>query len=91
MSTTITPEVGKQQYTLIQSYVMRKYFISTIYRECSAMVLDLWYYETCVFEWDSTTKKTGKMIDIMDSGNSEHQAIDNHLAICKTYSLRNEP
>ena len=92
MSTqSITPQVGKQQYTLIQSYVLEKFFVSTIYRQSSVNGHDLWYYETCLFEWDSKTRKTGSLIDTYESGITEYDAIDNHLVVCKVNSLRNEP
>lgn len=49
----------KKQYQLMCTYLKGKYFISTIYRQSSAMVEDCWYFETMAWEWDEKTKKRG--------------------------------
>jgi hypothetical protein len=38
----------KKQYQLMCTYLKGKYFISTIYRQSSAMIEDCWYFETMV-------------------------------------------
>lgn len=50
-----------KEHPRIQSYVADKYFVSTAWRECSA-IQGGWYYETIVWEWDKTTKETGEML-----------------------------
>lgn len=64
----------KKQYQLMCTYLKGKYFISTIYRQSSAMVEDCWYFETMAWNWDEKTKQRG--ID-------EDMAIDNHLLMVK--------
>jgi len=69
--------------SVIQSYVKRKFFVSTVYRESSAMVYPPpKYYETIIWEWDSTTRKSGKMLSIIDSGRTIKQALKSHFGIC---------
>jgi hypothetical protein len=76
----------KENYQLICSYIKNKYFISTVYRRCSAVLAsDIWYFETIVWEWDSKTRKRGEMLEMEDSGISEIRAIESHLEICKKY------
>ena len=70
--------------TLIQSYVLNKYFVSTIHRESSVWEYDNdWYYETIVWEWDDETRKRGKMISQDYSGAVEIDALEEHFTICK--------
>ena len=45
----------KKQYQLMCTYLKGKYFISTIYRQSSAMVEDCWYFETMAWNWDEKT------------------------------------
>ena len=54
----------------IRSYVADKYFISTMWRESSAMEGG-WYYETIVWEWNNKTKDCGDML-FMSSGLASH-------------------
>ena len=69
---------------LIQSYVLEKFFVSTIWRESSAMAIPaLWYYETIVFEWNRETKECGSIINQEDSGSNKNTAIQNHNNICR--------
>ena len=76
--------------SLIQSYVRGMWFVSTIKRRCSAMVAhDMTYFETIVWEWDHKTKKSGKMVAVVDSGMDLEAAYKNHVGICHTYL--NEP
>ena len=71
---------------LIQSYVLEEFFVSTVYRQCSAMIESPpWYYETIVFEWDKETKKAGRMLDIFDSGSEPGDALVNHSNMCLKY------
>ncbi len=69
---------------LIQSYVLDKYFISTIHRQSSALVDEPynWYYETIVWEWDAVAKKRGSLVAEYASRTVE-QALENHFNICK--------
>jgi len=72
-------KIQEKSYQLIASYVKRKYYISTIYRQASTDE-PMWYFETIVWEWDNKTKKRGEMLEIDDSGTDEEQAIENHCA-----------
>jgi hypothetical protein len=82
----------KKQYQLMCTYLKGKYFISTIYRESSAMIQDCWYFETMVWEWNDKTRERGSIIEMDDSGISEEQAMDNHLLMVKkmNYLIMNE-
>lgn len=72
----------KKEHNLIQSYYQRKHFISTGYRQSSAMLDPApWYYETIVWEWDQETRKRGKMIFMEDSGRYIENALKNHFNI----------
>ena len=73
----------KKQYQLMCTYLKGKYFISTIYRQSSAMVEDCWYFETMAWEWDDKTKTRGSIVEMDDSGISEEMAMDNHLLMVK--------
>jgi len=73
----------KKQYILIQSFILEKYYISTIYRKCSAIIEDIWYYETIIWEWDAEKKKRGEMLEMHDSGLSSNIALKNHFQICE--------
>jgi len=77
---------------LIQSYVLDKYFVSTAYRQCSAMeASNVWYYETTVLNWDKETRKTGNIykeiirhvLNQEDSGYNPKCAIRTHISICE--------
>ena len=69
----------KKQYQLMCSYVKGKYFISTIYRQSSAMIEDCWYFETMIWDWDDKNKTRGSIVEMDDSGIDEDMAIDNHF------------
>lgn len=73
----------KKQYQLMCTYLKGKYFISTIYRQSSAMVEDCWYFETMAWNWDEKTKQRGSIVEMDDSGIDEDMAIDNHLLMVK--------
>lgn len=73
----------KKQYQLMCTYLKGKYFISTIYRQSSAMVEDCWYFETMAWNWDEKTKQRGSIVEMDDSGIDEYMAIDNHLLMVK--------
>lgn len=81
-------ETEKQNYALIQTYLLNKYFISTIYRQCSAVNYDGWYFETIVWAWDGIKRERGEMLDMEDSGISEAVAITNHLKIIEKLHTR---
>jgi len=73
----------KKQYQLMCTYLKGKYFISTIYRQSSAMIEDCWYFETMAWDWDDKTKQRGPIVEMDDSGISEEMAMDNHLLMVK--------
>lgn len=61
--------------TIIQSYVLEKWFVSTIKRDCSSPYAQgLRYYETLVWEWDAKTKERGKIVH-QDEGFLAHTEI----------------
>ncbi len=71
------------KFSLIQSYVSRRWFVSTTYRQSSVMADGhVWYFETIVWEGDNETKKKEKMIKTEDSGSSQEQAMLSHINIC---------
>ena len=76
----------KQPYQLLCSYVKNKYFVSTAYRKASTYE-PMWYFETIVWEWDSETRKRGKMLDQQDSGSWEDVAFHNHFELIKDLKL----
>ncbi len=67
---------------LIQSYVVDLFFVSTIYRESSAPIPNLWYYETMAWEWDRETRKRGELLLQEDSGTPKKAALENHARVC---------
>lgn len=73
-----------KETTLIQSYVYRRWFVSTIYRRSSVAIESpaSWYFETIVWEWNNKTKQREKMLSTDDSGSSQEQAMLNHINIC---------
>jgi len=72
-------------YNLVQTYVKRKYFISTAHRKASTLE-EMWYFETIVWEWEHEKRKVGKMLDSMDSGSIEEAALVNHFEEVKKYA-----
>ena len=73
----------EKAHSLIQSYVMRKYFVSTAYRRSSAAVSPPpWYYETIIWEWDDKKRECGEMKAVMDSGRTPKVALRSHFGIC---------
>ena len=72
---------------LMKTNVLNKYYVSTIYRACSACD-SVWYYETIVFNYDSKKKKIGSIVCTNDSGESVEDAIINHESIC--YNIATE-
>lgn len=81
-----TPELalaifGREK--LIQSYVVEKYFVSTVIRKCNALTeAQLWYYETIIFEWNNETKKRGKILECINAGDTPESAIMEHGNTC---------
>ena len=52
-----------ETYTLIQSYVKNRWFVSTALRRSSAVGWhDTVYFETLAWEWDCGTKALGKIV-----------------------------
>ncbi len=70
----------KKEFNLIQSYLLRKYFISTAYRSASTPQ-EVWYFETIVWECDSKTNKRGKMLLMEYSGMHSSTALRSHFKI----------
>lgn len=67
---------------IIQSYVWhegKRYFVSTIERDCSAIEYPYRYNETIVWEWEQGHEQRGKML-FMDE--SITGSIRKHLDIC---------
>ena len=78
-----TGKMKEKPHTLIQSYVLDKFFVSTAYRQSSAAVSNPpWYYETIIWEWDKETNKLGCLLNTIDSGSGAIQATKNHAGIC---------
>ena len=74
---------------LIQSYVLEKFFVSTAYRQCSAVIESPpWYYETIVFTWDKETKKTNGILEVLDSGSEPSDALVSHNNTCLKYFVQ---
>ena len=74
---------------LIQSYILEKYFVSTAYRQCSAVVESPpWYYETIVFAWNKEIKKTVGIIETLDSGSESGNALISHNNTCLKYFIK---
>lgn len=74
---------------LIQSYVLEKFFVSTAYRQCSAVIESPpWYYETIVFSWDKETKKTNGILEVLDSGSEAGDALVSHNNTCLKYFVQ---
>jgi len=72
-----------KEHSLIQSYVIRKWFVSTAHRQSSAAINDPpWYYETIVWEWDNEKKERGKMIAMSDGKYAKKSALKQHFGIC---------
>ena len=68
----------------LQSYVLEKWFVSTIHRQSSAMIEAPipWFYETVIWEWDAETRKRGKLVSMRESGRGPIGAAKRHAAIC---------
>lgn len=68
--------------TVIQTYVWhkdRRYFISTIERDCSAVSVQTRYNETIVWDWPAGQEKRGALIFIDEDMAG---SIANHVRIC---------
>lgn len=58
---------------VIQTYVRRRWFVSTCLRESSSMLSDgLTYLETIVWEWDPDTRERGKMLFCQEGNAARH-------------------
>ncbi len=69
---------------VIQSYVWHEnkcFFVSTINRECSAILAygDI-YAETMVWECDTETRKRGNLVW---QGEDVRDGIDTHISVCR--------
>lgn len=79
----------KDDSNLIQSYVRRRYFVSTALRWASTDI-PMKYYETIVWEWSQDTRKRGKLLETADSGCDERGAMEGHIDICKAYAEKHD-
>lgn len=53
------------------STLVGNYRVSTIYRQCSSLESDYWYYETIIWEWNKIECALGKML-VMGQGLQFH-------------------
>ena len=75
--------------TLIQSYPLRKYFVSTIYRQSSAALYPISYYETLAWEWDEKTMQTGTQLDVQwQESQCRAAALVEHARVCAELAER---
>lgn len=76
----------------LQSYVYSdhgNFFVSTCYRESSAMISPAWYYETFAWRLDENKKRTDWIAD--NSGASYVEAAyDQHFEVCKQLYRKGE-
>jgi len=87
LASEVDAVVRREPHTLIQSYVYKKYFVSTAYRKSSAMINSPpWYYETLTWEWNPNTGDLGKILESEDSGGHPNVALENHCLVCKKLS-----
>lgn len=71
--------------SVIKSYVWHKdncFFVSTIERNSSAMLMPGRYNETMIWEYDWKTAKRGEMLDII--GETSTGSLREHFRICET-------
>lgn len=70
--------------TLIQSYVRERFFVSTINRASSAMVMPpLRFHETIVWHWNPEDRGRGEMISVHNTDFGERSAFEQHMRICQ--------
>lgn len=68
---------------VIQSYVLERWFVSTIRRNCSAPeAYDALYCETMVWEWDPETRKVGRLIGQDETCSSDECGVRRHMEVC---------
>lgn len=68
---------------LIQSYVLEKFFVSTIYRDSSAAIDPHPYFETMVWPWNKEKRqREDHFVGQHDSGYYAKQAMTKHHEIC---------
>ena len=78
------PENRKPSTTLIQSYVLKKWFVSTIHRESSVMESPPpWFYETLVWEWNAETRERGELLYQAGGSHYESGGLLDHFEVCK--------
>ena len=53
------------------STLVGNYRVSTIWRQCSSLESDYWYYETIIWEWNKIEHALGKML-VMGQGLKFH-------------------
>ena len=73
------------EHNLIQTYLTKPgRMISTMYRQCSAMLNPYsWYYETIVWEWERSTKERGAILHTEDSGSVADAAHRRHAELIR--------
>lgn len=70
----------KESKSTIHSYVFhgeKCWYVSTIYRQCSALYNNDMYYETLVWEYDVLKKERGKIVH-------QSEELEEHFNICKS-------
>jgi hypothetical protein len=68
---------------LIQSYVLNRYFVSTIFRDSSAAIDPRPYFETMVWPWDADTRQRADQFTAqVDSGHFAAEALKSHFGVC---------
>lgn len=71
-----------QPYTLVQSYIKRKWFVSTALRRSSALGdHGCLYFETLAWEWDPCTKERGGLVAQGEAGRDETGGLREHFRI----------
>ena len=70
---------------VIQSYVLEKWFVSTIRRDSSAAIEPPVhrYCETLIWEWDHETRNMGALIGQTESCSSNLCGIKDHFSVCE--------
>jgi len=84
---THTPII-RNQYQLLCSYVLNEYYVSTSYRQSSAPVEGVWYFETIVWKWNPETKETEDWVSQIESGLTREAAFKSHYLVVKNLAIK---
>ena len=76
---------------VIQSYELERLFVATIRLESSALIEPPApvYCETIVWEWDSITRQTGRLIGMSETCKTNMCGVKNHASICESLVKNN--